>query len=118
MPNAMPSRLMETIVIIEPADQQRPNRMPRYARVDVIGGVLLVMIALLIWYGAIELEVGTIADIKAGALPTILSIALGIAGLGILVEGLLRPPEQSERLEVAIRPAAFIILSITVFGLF
>jgi hypothetical protein len=114
----LPKRLMVTTVKINPTDQQCIHVVPRYARIDVIGGVLLVMIAFLIWYGAIELEFGSIADIKSGALPKIMSVALLIAGLGIFLEGMFQPPENSERFEIAVRPAALIILSIVVFGFF
>ncbi len=75
-------------------------------------------IALLVWFGAIELEFGTITDIRSGTLPTILSIALAIVGLGVVLQGLFQPPGSSERLELTIRPTALIILSIGVFGLF
>ncbi|MDR6819904.1 putative membrane protein [Neorhizobium sp. 2083] len=105
-------------MIIDPAGEQCPHAVPRYARVDVIGGILLMMIALLVWFGAIELEFGTITDIRSGTLPTILSIALAIVGLGVVLQGLFQPSENSERLELAIRPTALIILSIGVFGLF
>jgi len=105
-------------LIIEPAGEQRPRPVPRFARVDVIGGLLLMTIALLVWFGAIELEFGTITDIRSGTLPTILSIALAIVGLGVVLQGLFQPPGSSERLELTIRPTALIILSIGVFGLF
>ncbi|MCJ9669456.1 MULTISPECIES: tripartite tricarboxylate transporter TctB family protein [unclassified Neorhizobium] len=105
-------------MIIDPSEQQLSHAVPRYARVDVIGGVLLMMFAFLIWYGAIELEFGTIADIKSGALPKILSVALVLAGIGVFLEGLFQSPESSERLEIAVRPAALIIFSIGVFGFF
>jgi hypothetical protein len=105
-------------VIINPVDQQQPLFVPRYARIDVIGGVLLMMIALLIWYEAIELEFGTIADIKSGALPKILSVGLAIAGVGVFLGGLFQPMESTEPLVIAVRPAALVVLSIVVFGLF
>lgn len=105
-------------MIVEPAGEDRPDAVPRYARVDVIGGILLMTIALLVWVGAIELEFGSITDIQSGTLPTILAIALAIVGLGVVLQGLLQPPESSEGLELAIRPTALIILSIGVFGLF
>jgi hypothetical protein len=95
-----------------------PRQVPRYARIDVIGGALIVFLAVLIWFGAITLDAGSLVRIGTGALPKGLAVVLFVAGLAILLQGLLQSDDRAERFSVAVRPAAIVIAAIVLFGLF
>jgi len=84
----------------------------------VIGGALIVFMAVLIWFGAIELDAGTLVRIGSGALPKGLAVILFVAGAVILVQGLLQRDNEAERFYVALRPAAIVLAAIALFGLF
>ena len=101
-----------------PIEGRRPAAVPRHARVDVIGGALIVFMAVLIWFGAIELDAGTLVRIGSGALPKGLAVILFVAGAVILVQGLLQRDNEAERFYVALRPAAIVLAAIALFGLF
>lgn len=96
----------------------QPTVVPRFARVDVIGGALMIFLAALIWFGATALDGGTLVRIGSGALPRALAVILLVAGSVVLVQGLLQGNEQAERVYVAVRPAAIVLAAIAVFGLF
>ncbi len=100
------------------ADLPRSEAVPRYARIDVIGGAVVVFIAVLIWYGAIELAVGQMSRIEAGAMPKALSALLFIAGCAVLAKGLLQRDQDADRLELALRPAAIIAIAVVLFAIF
>jgi hypothetical protein len=100
------------------ADLPRSGAVPRYARIDVIGGAIIVFIAVLIWYGAIELTVGQLNRIESGAMPKALSVLLFAAGCAVLAKGLLQRDEEAERLDLALRPAAIIAIAMVLFALF
>jgi hypothetical protein len=102
----------------EPMERRRPRVIPRYARIDVIGGGVIVFLAGLIWYGAIGLNVGTMADFGTGAMPKALSIVLLAIGGVLLILGLTQPNEDAERFDIAIRPMAIVVIAILLFGLF
>lgn len=96
----------------------QPARVPRYARIDVIGGMAMVLVAGLVWFGAIGLDTGSLANFGAGAMPRALSILLLVAGLALLLRGATQPAGEAEPLELALRPTAIVALSIALFGLF
>lgn len=102
----------------ESPELKQPGTVPRYARTDVIGGAAMVFIAALIWYGAIGLDVGTIANFGSGATPKALAIVLFVAGGAVFLQGLKQRNEEAERFELALRPAAVVTLAILLFGLF
>ncbi|MCR6673446.1 tripartite tricarboxylate transporter TctB family protein [Devosia ginsengisoli] len=95
-----------------------PSPVPHYRRIDVIGGATIIFIAGLIWYGAIELTVGQIANFASGALPKAISIILFAAGGWVFLHGLMQRGEEAERFEFAFRPTAIVVLAIVLFGLF
>jgi hypothetical protein len=97
---------------------ERRGAVARYARVDVIGGALMVFIAGLVWYGAIELEVGVLPNFGSGALPKALAILLLVSGGGVLLHGLRQPDRDAERFGLVLRPPAVILAAIFFFGLF
>lgn len=102
----------------QPREGRRPVAIPRHARIDVIGGALIVLLAGLIWFGAIPLDSGSLIRIGAGALPRALAALLAVAGAVILVQGLRQSDESAERFYVAVRPAAIVLAAIVLFGLF
>lgn len=102
----------------EATDTPRSDAVPRHIRVDVIGGAIVIFIAGLIWYGAIELNVGQLTRLESGALPKALSILLFAAGCGVMAKGLLQRSDEAERLELALGPAAIIVIAMLIFGLF
>lgn len=103
----------------EPMDDlRRQETVPYHARVHVIGGAIMVFIAGLVWYGAITLSLGTVADFGAGALPKALSVILAVAGGLVLVQGLVQPAEEAERVGFAAGPTAILSIAIALFGFF
>lgn len=97
---------------------RRPAVVPRFARVDVIGGALIVALAVVIWLGAIPLDAGSLVRIGSGALPKGLAIVLFVLGAAILVRGLLQGDAEAERFFIALRPGAIVLGAIVIFGLF
>lgn len=97
----------------------KPTRLvPRYARVDVIGGATMIFIAALVWFGAIGLDIGTIINFGSGAMPRGLSALLFVAGIVLLIQGLTQGAHEAETLEFAARPTAIVTLAVVLFGLF
>lgn len=101
-----------------PTKGRRPVAVPRYARIDAIGGALIVLLAGGIWFGAVPLESGSLVRIGSGALPKGLAVILAVAGAAIFVKGLTQSDESAERFFVAVRPAAIVLGAIVLFGLF
>lgn len=102
----------------QPIAGRRPEAIPRHARIDVIGGALIVLMAGLIWFGAIELNTGSLASIGPGALPKGLAVVLLAAGSLILFQGLTQSHDKAERFFVAVRPTMIVVAAISIFGLF
>jgi len=102
----------------EAVEQDRREPVPPYARIEVIGGVVMVGIAALIWFGAINLAIGTLPNFGAGALPKALAILLAAAGTVVAVQGFIRPEAAFERFDFALRPTLIILLAVVLFGLF
>ncbi|MDF0601137.1 tripartite tricarboxylate transporter TctB family protein [Psychromarinibacter sp. C21-152] len=92
--------------------------IPRYARIDVIGGAVMVFVAALIWFGAIGLRVGELVNFGPGALPRVLALILGAAGLGMFLHGLVQREQEAEPLVLAVRPPAILGIAIFLFALF
>ena len=102
----------------EAAGHEREESVPLHARIGVISGVLMVALAALVWFGAIELALGSLRNLGSGALPVGLAILLALGGAGILIQALLRPDASSERFEFAARPVLVVVLAIVLFSLF
>lgn len=100
------------------AEQAEPGRVPPYARIEVIGGLTIVTVAALIWFGSIDLSNGVLPNFGSGALPRILAILLALAGAGIVFQGLIRREAAFERFDFAWRPTLIVVLAIAIFGLF
>ncbi|MEJ8573998.1 tripartite tricarboxylate transporter TctB family protein [Microbaculum marinum] len=103
---------------LEPTGPHGSRTVPRYARVDVIGGAVMVFIAGLIWYGAIGLAVGNITNFGPGAMPRVLAGILLLAGGAVLVHGLFQRPGEAEPLTLALRPPLILTIAIFLFALF
>jgi hypothetical protein len=102
----------------QPIEGRRPAAVPRHARIDVIGGALIVFVAALIWFGAITLDTGSLVRIGSGALPKGLAVLLLVAGIVILLQGLLQSDSEAVRFYAAVRPGAIVVAAIALFGLF
>lgn len=103
---------------LETAEPQRAGAVPRYARIDVIGGSLMIFIAGLVWYGAINLDLGRVINIGPGALPTGLALLLFIGGAALLLRGLLGRGEGAEPFMFALRPPLILGMAIVLFAIF
>jgi hypothetical protein len=67
---------------------QGHNPIPPYARIEVIGGLIMVAIAALIWFGSINLSLGNLPNFGPAALPRALALPTLIILLAIGVFGL------------------------------
>ena len=102
----------------QPIGERQAAAVPRHLRIDVIGGALIVLLAIAVWLGATELDAGALSRIGTGALPKGLAVFLFVAGVVILLKGLVQSNEAAERFYVSVRPMAIVIAAIMVFGLF
>lgn len=103
---------------VQSTEGRRTAAVPLYARIDVIGGAAIILLAIAIWLGATELDAGALSRIGSGALPKGLAVILFVAGLAILLKGLLQSNEAAECFYVAVRPTAIVVASIVLFGVF
>jgi hypothetical protein len=82
---------------------------------NLISGLAFLVLALAFGFGATSYRFGTPANMGAGFLPVSLAILLGLLGVAIMVQSLLR---SSDRVDWGrFRPAVLIIASILVFAL-
>jgi hypothetical protein len=88
-----------------------------YLRIDVLGGALVCLLALIVWLQSAGLEVGTLSYFGPGFMPQILAVALMGCGLALLVRGLVERNEAAERLVLAVRGPAAVGLAILLFAL-
>ena len=100
------------------AGQPPVHTVPRIARIDVIGGALMVAIAALVWYGAIGLDLGHVVNFGPGAMPRVLAVLLLVAGGTVLLRGLVQGDAEAEPLAFALRPTAILVIAILLFALF
>ncbi|MFD2649445.1 tripartite tricarboxylate transporter TctB family protein [Devosia albogilva] len=99
-------------------EQGTRTLVPPYARVEVIGGAVMIAIAALIWFGAISLAVGTLPSFGPGALPRVLALLLALGGAGVLVRGLTAPEAALERFDIVLQPTLIVAVAIVIFALF
>jgi hypothetical protein len=102
----------------DPRDLTSARAVPRYARIDVLGGTGMVLFAGLVWFGAIGLDTGSVANFGPGAMPRALAVVLFVAGMALLARGVMQPRGEAEAVELALRPTAIVTLAIVLFGLF
>ncbi len=103
----------------ETDDPQVARSTSPFVRSDVIGGAAVVFVAVLVWFGAIGLDLGAIASFRAGALPKALSVILSIAGGLLLLRGFTRDDDEDlDEVALAIRPMLMVTLAMLSFGLF
>ena len=105
-------------MLIQQPTQTEPRSIPRYARADVIGGAAMVLVAGLIWFGAVELRVGTLISFGPGAMPRVLAAILAVAGLAMLFRGLFLSTGAGEAVHLAYRPSAILGIAFVVFAVF
>ena len=102
----------------ETAETAAAVAIPRYARIDVIGGAIMVFLAVQTWIAAIGLDIGEISNFGPGMMPRGLAIALFVAGSAVLINGLIQSGSAAEKLRVAWRPPSYLALAIGLFALF
>lgn len=102
----------------EPETIEQGSFVPRYARVSVLGGAMMVAISALVWFGAVDLHVGELINFGPGAMPRVLASLLFLSGGGLTVYGLLQPDSDAEALSIAFRPPFVLGLAIVLFALF
>lgn len=102
----------------EPTGTQKIGVLPVWARVDVIGGTVMVLIACLVFYGTIGLKLGTIINFGPGAIPRGLAIILFIAGGAVLFHGLRGRGDSADPVVLAFRPPMIMAFAIFIFALF
>lgn len=102
----------------EPPARERSRPVPRYARVDVVGGAVMLLIAALIGYDALGLKLGQLNNFGPGAMPAVLALLLFAGGAAVFVHGLLQPADEAEVVSFVLRPPLIIAIAIVFFGLF
>jgi hypothetical protein len=96
--------------------RQSTSRVPRYLRIDVLSGALLIVVAVAVWLGGAHLPVGELRYFGAGFLPRILSAAMLVCGVAVLIRGLIQADAAAERLMLAARGPAAVGFAILVFA--
>jgi len=91
--------------------------IPRYRRIDILGGLLICGSALAIWLDSIGLSVGELSYFGPGLLPHGLAIALLLCGLVLCVTGFVQADAAAEELVIALRGPAAIGLAVLFFAL-
>lgn len=100
------------------SEERTSGAVPRHARVDVIGGAVMIGIAALVWYGSIGLKLGKLVNFGPGAMPKVLAAVLFVSGAAILWRGLVQRDAEAERVMLALRPPLILGIAIILFALF
>jgi len=98
-------------------DQTGDQSVPHAARgtQDIAAGLFLIAVALIAFWQAKGLPLGTLRSMGAGMLPTALAVLLGAFGIAIALIGALRPGVTFERW--SFRGLLFVLGSIITFAL-
>jgi putative tricarboxylic transport membrane protein len=84
-------------------------------RADVWSGLLLAVLALVIWRGTAHLPTGTLMAIGPGFFPRVLAMMTAVIGAALLLKALVRPGEAMEGWNL--RPAVLLGIATGLFGL-
>ena len=82
---------------------------------DIIGGGILIIVALVFFVQALGYGVGTVTNMRAGFFPLAVSVLAACIGIGLILEGYFSP--SGEMSPVAWRPLLAISASIAAFAL-
>jgi putative tricarboxylic transport membrane protein len=98
-------------------DQTRDDSVPHSARgtQDIAAGLFLIVVALIAFWQAKGLPLGSLRAMGAGMLPTALAVLLGVFGIAIALIGALRPGVAFERW--SFRGLLFVLGAIITFAL-
>jgi len=88
----------------------------RLLRIDVIGGVLITLIALVALAEALKLELGVMRSFGPGMVPTLVAGILLLSGVLVLGFGIVRPAARTEWLSVSLRGPVTVVLAMLVFA--
>jgi len=91
------------------------TNLPPYLRIDVLSGILVSILALVIWFGSASLPVGELRYIGPGLLPSVLSAVLFFCGIALIVIGLTQTAE-AERVFIAVRGPVVVGTAILFFA--
>lgn len=90
--------------------------LPPYLRIDVVGGILVCVAALVVWFGSMSLSVGELRYFGPGFLPRILAAVMLICGIALVVVGFTQTT-AAERVFIAVRGPIVVGISILFFAL-
>ena len=78
-------------------------KVPTYLRIDFLSGLLVCVVAGVIWFESMDLAVGRLRYFGPGFLPKIAALVLAAGGLALVARGLLNPATDAQRLVLAAR---------------
>jgi putative tricarboxylic transport membrane protein len=85
------------------------------ARQDVVGGLVVIAVAVLAFWAAADLPVGTFGGVGPGMLPKGLAVLLGVLGLLLIIDARVEGGPRLERW--SIRGPVFVLGAVVAFGL-
>ena len=89
--------------------------LPPYLRMDVLSGILVTVVAVVVWFGSAPLPVGELRYIGPGLLPKVLAVVLFFCGIALIVAGLVQTA-GAERVFIAVRGPLVVGISILFFA--
>jgi len=96
----------------EPGDMARG----RFARIDVVAGLLLMAVAAAAWSQALRLDPGVMRNLGPGMVPRALAALLFACSAALFVAGLLQSGARAERLRLVLRGPLIVGLAIVTFA--
>ena len=88
----------------------------RFARIDVVAGLLLMAVAAAAWSQALRLDPGVMRNLGPGMVPRALAGLLFACSAALFVAGLLQPGARAERLRLVLRGPLVVGLAIVTFA--
>lgn len=105
-----------TLQIDEEAGEETPRTFgPDYR--DIVAGVIVVAVAILFAYKAMDYGLGTARNMGAGYFPFVLSIIGGLLGVVVIAKAVLKPSPTDEQLDLRrllLVSGAFLTFALTI----
>jgi putative tricarboxylic transport membrane protein len=99
-----------------PGDRERPVRNgPIKSPIDLAGGIFLVTLGALGYFGAFGLPFGTLSGIGSGLLPKVMALLVAVFGVLLLVQSLLVAGSGLD--QWAVRGIVFVLGAVLVFAM-
>jgi putative tricarboxylic transport membrane protein len=86
-----------------------------WSRQDFVGGLVVIAVALFVFWQAADLPIGTLGGMGPGMLPKSLAVLFGLLGAVLVLDSVLEAGPPLERW--SIRGPVFVALAIVAFGL-